>query len=149
MKKYRRRRNGEILTMWPTVKLAKRSKSKVGPHKVISIDQSKPIERSFSSKDQQRKNTMAIVSTSNECSSDTKKPRINLDGDKKTGAYQRHQSAHRNFVGSDQHPVEAGRYHLHVSLACPWAGKLAESLFVVQFLFRNTLVWHCLTSHHF
>ena len=33
------------------------------------------------------------------------------------GSYQRHASKHR---GSAVSP-EAGRYHLHVALACPWA----------------------------
>jgi putative glutathione S-transferase len=70
---------------------------------------------------------MAIPPTPND---DAKKPRINLEGDKKTGAYKRHQSAHRNFVGSDQHPIEAGRYHLHVALACPWADGTLAALFL-------------------
>ncbi|MEO0649745.1 MAG: glutathione S-transferase family protein [Planctomycetota bacterium] len=39
------------------------------------------------------------------------------------GSFQRQQSAFRNTVGSDEHPVEAGRYHLYVSLACPWAHR--------------------------
>lgn len=71
---------------------------------------------------------MAIAPTSTN-ESDAKKPRINLEGDK-TGAYKRHQSAHRNFVGTDQHPIETGRYHLHVALACPWADGTLAGLFL-------------------
>lgn len=38
------------------------------------------------------------------------------------GAYARHESGHRNAIKPDsEFPPEAGRYHLHVSLACPWA----------------------------
>jgi len=51
----------------------------------------------------------------------------------KDGSYQRHASGHRHFIRASntttitpKHPVEAGRYHLHVALACPWAcGALA------------------------
>jgi len=44
----------------------------------------------------------------------------------KDGSYQRHASKHRYIIkesnGPDaEHPVEAGRYHLHIALACPWA----------------------------
>lgn len=47
----------------------------------------------------------------------------------KEGAFQRVDSAWRNFVSSEpgaRFPPEANRYHLYVSLACPWAcGTLA------------------------
>ena len=42
------------------------------------------------------------------------------------GAFVRQQSAFRNWVradGSSEFPPEAGRYHLYVSLACPWASR--------------------------
>lgn len=41
------------------------------------------------------------------------------------GAWKRQSSAFREWVkpGSDAHPPEAGRYHLYVSLACPWAHR--------------------------
>lgn len=44
----------------------------------------------------------------------------------KKGAFQRAQSAFRNWVtadGSSGFKAEAGRYHLYVSLACPWAHR--------------------------
>lgn len=47
------------------------------------------------------------------------KPRTNLGKPNKTGEYLRHDSKHRPAVESVE-PVR-GRYHLHVSLACPWA----------------------------
>ncbi|MGI8730398.1 MAG: glutathione S-transferase family protein [Solirubrobacteraceae bacterium] len=42
------------------------------------------------------------------------------------GAFRRQASAFRDWVtadGSSGHPAEAGRYHLYVSLACPWAHR--------------------------
>ena len=39
------------------------------------------------------------------------------------GSFQRQTSRFRESVGSERHPVEAGRYHLYVSLACPWAHR--------------------------
>jgi putative glutathione S-transferase len=50
----------------------------------------------------------------------------------KDGAFQREQAKRRNWVTSDGRPgpsgeggfkAEAGRYHLYVSLACPWAHR--------------------------
>lgn len=38
----------------------------------------------------------------------------------KDGRFKRSQSKHRNSIGED-FPAEADRYHLHISLACPWA----------------------------
>jgi putative glutathione S-transferase len=43
-----------------------------------------------------------------------------------TGAFVRRDSAFRRWVGADGSsvfPAEAGRYHLYVSLACPWAHR--------------------------
>ncbi len=38
----------------------------------------------------------------------------------KKGAFVRTESQFRDALGSDKYPVEAGRYHLYVSYACPW-----------------------------
>ncbi len=50
------------------------------------------------------------------------------------GAFERQEDAFRNFVsadGSTPFPAEADRYHLYVSLACPWAHRtvIARQLF--------------------
>lgn len=39
------------------------------------------------------------------------------------GAFKRESAAFRNRLDSDQFPAERGRYHLYVSLACPWAHR--------------------------
>ena len=42
------------------------------------------------------------------------------------GAFVRQESAFREWVtadGSSGLPAESGRYHLYVSLACPWASR--------------------------
>ena len=42
------------------------------------------------------------------------------------GSFQRQESGFRDWVradGSSEFPVEAGRYHLYVSYACPWAHR--------------------------
>ena len=39
------------------------------------------------------------------------------------GSFRRQASAFRDSVGTDLHPVAPGRYHLYVSLACPWAHR--------------------------
>src|SRR3954452_23772098 len=42
------------------------------------------------------------------------------------GEFQRPEDAFRDFVtadGSSPYPVAAGRYHLYISLACPWASR--------------------------
>ncbi|MDB5359863.1 MAG: putative glutathione S-transferase with thioredoxin-like domain [Rhodospirillales bacterium] len=44
------------------------------------------------------------------------------DTAKTGGAFKRADSAFRHTIG-DAFPVEAGRYHLFVSLACPWAHR--------------------------
>ena len=44
----------------------------------------------------------------------------------KSGEFKRQQSTFRNFVSDKpdaEFPVEAGRYHLYVSYACPWAHR--------------------------
>jgi len=45
------------------------------------------------------------------------------DTAKTGGAFKRADSAFRHRVGEGNFPVEAGRYHLFVSLACPWAHR--------------------------
>src|SRR6266540_2941982 len=43
-----------------------------------------------------------------------------------TGEFERQEDAFRDWVstdGSTPYPAEAGRYHLYVSLACPWASR--------------------------
>lgn len=41
------------------------------------------------------------------------------------GAFQRSTSAYRNFIesSSSEYPPVSGRYHLYISLACPWAHR--------------------------
>jgi putative glutathione S-transferase len=39
------------------------------------------------------------------------------------GAFRRQDSVFRNQIGSPEFPAEAGRYHLYVSWACPWAHR--------------------------
>ncbi|KAJ3094902.1 hypothetical protein HDU97_007453 [Phlyctochytrium planicorne] len=39
------------------------------------------------------------------------------------GEFKRQQSSFRNFIGSPEYPAEKGRYHLYISLACPWAHR--------------------------
>ena len=51
-----------------------------------------------------RTRTMSALATTNTVSN-------------KDGAYVRHAAKHR----TDAVEAEAGRYHLHVALACPWA----------------------------
>lgn len=42
-----------------------------------------------------------------------------------SGRFVRQESAFRGWVGPDGlHPPQAGRYHLYVSLACPWAHRV-------------------------
>lgn len=44
----------------------------------------------------------------------------------KTGEYVRHDAKHRPSL--DEIVAESGRYHLHVSLACPWAAGALSML---------------------
>ncbi|HEU5235692.1 MAG TPA: hypothetical protein VFU37_01045, partial [Pyrinomonadaceae bacterium] len=44
----------------------------------------------------------------------------------KSGEFRRQEDAFRRWVsndGSTPYPAAAGRYHLYVSLACPWASR--------------------------
>jgi putative glutathione S-transferase len=55
-----------------------------------------------------------------------------LDGELRGGAFERQQSRFREWIGRDPRTgadgvfeVEAGRYHLYLSLACPWCHRAA------------------------
>ncbi len=39
------------------------------------------------------------------------------------GSFERQESTIRRWLGSDEFPVQAGRYHLYVARACPWAHR--------------------------
>nr|BAK00626.1 predicted protein [Hordeum vulgare subsp. vulgare] len=59
-------------------------------------------------------------------SSNVKMARSALDEVTDTGAFDRTPSTFRSFVSSDgaaRFPAVAGRYHLYVSYACPWASR--------------------------
>ena len=46
------------------------------------------------------------------------------DTDKSCGRFQRQDSLFRNTIDEDgEFKAESGRYHLYVSLACPWAHR--------------------------
>ncbi|MCZ6829205.1 MAG: glutathione S-transferase family protein, partial [Gammaproteobacteria bacterium] len=45
------------------------------------------------------------------------------DTESNNGEFVRKDSQFRDWIGSDAYPAEAGRYHLFVSLACPWAHR--------------------------
>jgi putative glutathione S-transferase len=52
--------------------------------------------------------------------------RFSLGGESVAGTFQRQESHFRDAVsadGSTAYPAEAGRYHLYVSWACPWAHR--------------------------
>src|SRR4051812_14574248 len=43
-----------------------------------------------------------------------------------SGEFQRQEDAFREWISADgttPHPAVAGRYHLYISLACPWASR--------------------------
>jgi len=41
------------------------------------------------------------------------------------GEFKRQASAFRGRIGTDEFPVESGRYHVYISRACPWAHRVA------------------------
>ena len=45
------------------------------------------------------------------------------DTDETGGEFKRQDSRFRDWLGGEDFPAEAGRYHLYVSLACPWAHR--------------------------
>ena len=46
------------------------------------------------------------------------------------GAFNRHTSKHRSFIGSPSYPASDQRYHLHIALACPWAAGALSTLYL-------------------
>ncbi|SFL00689.1 putative glutathione S-transferase [Halogranum rubrum] len=57
-----------------------------------------------------------------------------VDGEWRTDAYEstdddgefdRQETSFRNWIGEDEFPAEAGRYHLYICRACPWAHRTA------------------------
>ena len=44
------------------------------------------------------------------------------------GRFVREDAQFRNAVGDEAFPAESGRYHLYVSLACPWAHRALGAL---------------------
>ena len=53
------------------------------------------------------------------------------DEQTESGEFERQQDAFREWVsgdGSTTHPAVAGRYHLYISLACPWASRTLIAL---------------------
>ena len=42
------------------------------------------------------------------------------DTDSSDGKFERENAQFRHQIGSKDFPAEADRYHLYVSLACPW-----------------------------
>jgi len=55
-------------------------------------------------------------------------PRAQFGAEQKDGEFQRQEDAFREWItkdGSSGYPAVAGRYHLYVSLACPWATRVA------------------------
>lgn len=54
--------------------------------------------------------------------------RAQFTGEQRGGEFERQEDAFRAWIsadGSTPHPAEPGRYHLYVSLACPWATRTA------------------------
>jgi putative glutathione S-transferase len=47
-----------------------------------------------------------------------------VQGVDEKGGFVRKESQFRSFIGSDDFPAEAGRYHLYVALICPWASRV-------------------------
>ena len=45
------------------------------------------------------------------------------DTDSSDGKFERESAQFRHQIGDKDFPVEADRYHLYVSLACPWAHR--------------------------
>jgi glutathionyl-hydroquinone reductase len=55
-------------------------------------------------------------------------PAAQFADETKDGEFERQEDAFRDFVSADDstpYPAVAGRYHLYISLACPWANRTA------------------------
>ena len=59
-----------------------------------------------------------------------------------TGHFVRQPSGYQHIIGSTRFPAEANRYHLYVSLACPWASGCLAMLF---FKGLETAISHSVT----
>jgi putative glutathione S-transferase len=57
-------------------------------------------------------------------------PRDALAEVSKTGAFVRTAAGFRSKIGDPGFEAEAGRYHLYVSLACPWACRCLAALYI-------------------
>src|ERR1700732_4444436 len=62
-----------------------------------------------------------------------------------SGEFQRQEDAFRKWISSDGstgYPAVADRYHLYISLACPWAGRalIARKLLGLQKVIGVTVV---------
>eukprot|EP00127_Corallochytrium_limacisporum_P000905 Clim_evm1s32 gene=Clim_evmTU1s32 len=48
-----------------------------------------------------------------------------VQGKGKVNEFTRKDSAHRNWIGSEEFPPESGRYHLYIAYNCPWCHRAA------------------------
>jgi hypothetical protein len=69
-----------------------------------------------------RTNPKPFTHLSSFASISTKQMSTAVDHTDKKGAFMRKRSKHRHIVSKEnaEYPPEAGRYHLHIALACPW-----------------------------
>lgn len=52
-------------------------------------------------------------------------------GENDKGEFKRKDSTYRHWIGKDKEfPAEAGRYHLYISWACPWANRCAATMYL-------------------
>ena len=56
------------------------------------------------------------------------KPHTALDETSADGGFQRTNAGFRNVIGQGPYEAEAGRYHLYISYACPWANRCLATL---------------------
>ena len=64
------------------------------------------------------------------------------DEETKSGEFKRQEDAFREWIsndGSTPYAAEAGRYHLYVSLACPWASRYGYCSEIKRTRRRNRL----------
>src|SRR5437660_3049799 len=69
---------------------------------------------------------MAFHKSALQCSRTNRMPAHLRSETSDTGEFERQQDAFREWVsndGSTSYPAASGRYHLYVSLACPWASR--------------------------